>query len=90
MISYVFNELDAEQIENVTLGAFRVPKGYFKQMKQLYPEEVLFNIGLQSKGAQVSYSSEIIAKTTAEITELCLAHLPEQKLFLQGWSTKRH
>ena len=45
MIKLVFSQLDADLIDSVTLGGFRLPKGFYKTMHKLHPEHWLFSAG---------------------------------------------
>ena len=59
MIQNVFTELDVNEIDSVTVGGFRLPKGFYKTMRKLYPEHWLFASGLSEKDGMVAYSKEI-------------------------------
>ena len=65
-------------------GVFRVPKGYFKKMKQLYPQEAIFNIGLETDDGMVSYRQEIAEKCIDLVAEQCLEYVDDTRLFKQS------
>ncbi|MDG1906033.1 MAG: hypothetical protein P8I38_10440 [Arenicella sp.] len=81
----MFSQLDPELLDSVTLGSFRVPKTFFKAMYKLYPEEPVFNFGLEqqdpSNGTMVSYRSDIETQTLDYVEQLCLQHIQADRLY---------
>lgn len=59
LFSTVFEQLDVDQLHSISVGSFRVPKGYFKNMIKLYPDEKLFAGPLQETDGMISYRDEI-------------------------------
>jgi len=55
----VFDALDTDSIHSVTLGTFRLPKGFHKRMVTLYPDARLLATGLVPRGSSVSYPHEV-------------------------------
>lgn len=80
-IKQVFARLDAERIDSVTLGGFRLPKGFYKTMHKLYPEHWLMNAGLEENDGMVSYRQQIETQALEQVAQLCAAHIPISKLF---------
>jgi len=81
MINDVFQQLDPEKIDSVTLGGFRLPKGFYKKMHKLYPEHWLFSAGLNEIEGTIAYKTEIEAKIFNQLSDMCLQHIPNNKLF---------
>jgi len=51
----ITEKLDLKTLHSITIGAFRLPKRFFKTVKNLYPEEPLFAGKFNSDNGQVSY-----------------------------------
>ena len=81
MIELVFSELDASLIDSVTLGGFRLPKGYYKTMHKLYPEHWLFSAGLDDKSGLISYQQSIETEVLEAVGQLAEQHIDSSKLF---------
>ncbi len=60
-------QLDFEMLHSITIGAFRLPNGFFKKVKNLYPEEPLFAGEFNNDNGQVSYQKS----TEEEILDWC-------------------
>ena len=60
-----FDRLDGRRLHSVSLGAFRLPTEVFKGMRRLYPDEPLWAYGLDQRGGQVSYHTELAAELHA-------------------------
>jgi spore photoproduct lyase len=81
MIDQVFKTLDADRIDSVTLGGFRLPKGFYKTMRKLHPEHWLFSAGLDDKSGMVTYTQSIETEVLKNVGRMCEAHINESKLF---------
>jgi spore photoproduct lyase len=81
MIDHVFKVLDADRIDSVTLGGFRLPKGFYKTMRKLHPEHWLFSAGLDDKSGMVTYTQAIETEVLQNVGRMCEAHVSERKLF---------
>ena len=64
----IFLALSEHTIHSVSLGAFRMPTGFFKKMEKHYPEEPLFASDLESKGGVIAYRQN----TEKRLKNLCL------------------
>jgi len=80
-INKVFNVLDPDQIDSVTLGGFRLPKGFYKTMHKLYPEHWLLNAGLTEHSGMINYRRDIETEALDKVAELCAAHIQRERLF---------
>lgn len=81
MIVSVFEQLDPAKIDSVTLGGFRLPKGFYKIMYKLYPEHWLFSAGLSEADGMVVYREEIETQMFAFVKAQCEQYIDEDKLF---------
>ena len=81
MFRRISNALDPGLIHSISLGAFRMPEKFFRNMVKLYPYEKLFAGGLEDNNGMVSYEKQ----KESEMTEYCLAeissHWDEEKIF---------
>lgn len=82
MIEQVFDMLDADKIDSVTLGGFRLPKGYYKTMSKLHSDHWLFAAGLEQQGSMVAYKQSIETEMFEFIGGQCLDHINQNRLFV--------
>ena len=73
--------LDRESIHSVSMGPFRLPKGYFETMRKLYPEERLFAGPLQQRGNMISYEAELEQQMLAKVERQLLNYIPIERYF---------
>jgi len=81
MLESIFSRLDASKIDSVTLGGFRLPKGFYKTMHKLYPEHWLFNAGLTEVKGMIVYRPQIEAEVFDYLSRACLEFIDKDKLF---------
>ena len=81
LVNDVFSALDASKIDSVTLGGFRLPKGFYKTMQKLHPEHWLFSAGLDEQKGMVTYQADIESKALASVRAMCEAYISEAKIF---------
>jgi len=55
----VFSRLRVERLHSVSLGAFRLPRAFRRNIERLYPDEPLFAGPLEEHRGMVSYRSEL-------------------------------
>lgn len=77
----VFECLDASRLHSVSLGTFRLPRTYFKNIVQLYPDEALFAGAFAESCGMVSYPPELEQELSDFCTTELLRYIPEQLLF---------
>lgn len=82
LFEQVFKVINAETLHSVSLGPFRLPKGIFKNIARMYPEEKLFAHSLDETRAAVSYVKDIETEMMQFCFELLTHFLPKQKLFV--------
>lgn len=81
LIDQVFDALDPKAVDSVTLGGFRLPKGYYKTMRKLFPEHWLFSAGLEEADGMVAYQQQIEADMFDFIQHELSAHINQQQLY---------
>ena len=81
LIHDLFSDLDLSKLHSVSLGAFRLPRSYFKTIRKLYPDEPLFAQPLELYDGMIGYGQ---AKEEAMLdfceTEL-RRYVPKEKLY---------
>lgn len=58
MFDQVFDSLDLPTIHSVSLGVFRLPKGFHKKLVRLYPDAKLLAAPIEQRGGMMSYPAE--------------------------------
>ncbi|MBM4207181.1 MAG: DNA photolyase [Gammaproteobacteria bacterium] len=81
LFQQVFSLIDLELLHSVSLGLFRLPESFFKNMLKLYPDEKLFASPLQQHGGMMSYRQELEQNMMQYCTEQLLTYIPSNKLF---------
>jgi len=77
----IFESVPEESIHSVSLGAFRMPNGFFKKIEKLYPQEPLLAGNWEKKDGMIAYQQEIESELKSTAQKLILNYLPESKLF---------
>jgi spore photoproduct lyase len=82
MFQTVFSRINAEQIHSVSLGGFRLPETFFKNMIKLYPYEPLF-AGPLDKNEQkmIAYRQDIEQEMLSFCEHRILQFTPLQHYF---------
>lgn len=78
----VFQAVDATCIHSISLGPFRLPKGIYKKMTSLYPDEKLFAFALEERGNMISYSSKLEREMKSFCQQEILQYTPSSRLFI--------
>ena len=77
----VFSKINPLKLHSVSLGPFRLPKGIFKNIVNLYPDEKLFSHRLDETKATVSYHKELETEMIHFCTNELLKYIPKNILF---------
>ena len=71
----VFNTLDMKAVHSISLGVFRLPKGFHKKLIRLYPEAQLLTAPISENDGMISYPGDteqamqnFCMKTLARVT----------------------
>ncbi|MCK5382649.1 MAG: DNA photolyase, partial [Gammaproteobacteria bacterium] len=81
LFEQVCSPLDTGQLHSVSLGPFRLPRTYFKNIVRLYPDEALFAGNFTETGGMVSYPESLEHEMTDFCTRELLKHVPGTALF---------
>ncbi|NND82788.1 MAG: DNA photolyase [Gammaproteobacteria bacterium] len=81
-LAYLFERVDAAQIDSVTLGGFRLPRDYYKKMQKLYPEHWLFAAGLNSEASQIAYRQTLEQEVLGAVETLTRQYISQQQLYV--------
>ncbi len=76
----VFTFIDISLLHSATLGSFRLPKPFYKNMQKIGSDPKL--LAVLQEDDQMSYPKEIEKKMIDFCTEEILKYMPRQKLFL--------
>jgi len=81
LFEQVFSQLHIDQLHSVSLGPFRLPLDYFRNIVRLYPDEPLFADNFSENGGMVSYPDELEHEMSDFCTRELLKYVPEALLF---------
>jgi spore photoproduct lyase len=77
----IFNRIDLARVHSVSLGSFRLPKDYYRKIRQLYPEELLFSSPLEEINGLMTYTEALQSELLGYCTDKILAYIPHDKFF---------
>ena len=77
----VFDRVPQNSIHSVTLGPFRMPKSYFRNVTRLYPDEALFAGPFESRDRMISYSKDCEQQMMSFCHDQLLRHTAADKIF---------
>ena len=81
MLLQIFSRIDASQLDSVTLGSFRLPKGFYKIMHKYFPDHWLFNAGLTEESAMITYKKEIEDELFEAVERETLKYINQELLY---------
>ena len=84
LFEQVCRPLDTSRLHSVSLGPFRLPRTYFRNIVRLYPDEALFAGNLTETAGMISYPQSLERDMTDFCTGELLKHVPESALFPCG------
>lgn len=67
----VFNSLDMSRVHSVSLGVFRLPKGFHKKLVRMYPESRLLAANISQRDGMMSYPVD----TENTMRDFCMTRL---------------
>ena len=68
LFNQIFKQLPTDALHSVSLGAFRMPAGFFKKIEKQYPKEPLFAGNFKTLKGQCSYPTE----TEIKLKQFCI------------------
>jgi DNA repair photolyase len=78
----IFARIDLQLLHSVSLGIFRLPRGFYRNMVKLYPEEKLFAGPLTASQPMISYEAALEREMLAFCRTKLLQLMPDNKLFI--------
>ncbi len=81
LFAQVLEPLNADKIDSVSIGSFRMPDGFFKKSRELYPDEPLFAGPLSSTRGVVGYTDELNFEMTQFCTDEILSRVPADRFY---------
>lgn len=81
LFNTVFRYLDISALHSVSLGSFRLPKGFFRTMQRLYPEERLFASPLEENRGMITYRKTLHDEILNYCSEQLMRYIPPEKFF---------
>lgn len=81
LFKYIFDRIDTARVHSVSLGSFRLPMDYYRKIRQLYPEELLFASPLEEVDGLMTYRQDLQHKLLDYCTEKLLTYIPPDKFF---------
>ncbi len=71
-------QCDPELLHSVSLGSFRLPKGFFRSLQKMYPYEKLFSSPLEDENGMFSYKEKIRIEMLNFCGDEILKYIPEE------------
>ena len=81
LFEMIFSSLDHALIHSVSMGEFRMPKGFFKKIKKLYPQEPLYHLHMDDNNGMTSFNCSVEQSMFGYCRSQLLRWMPEAKLF---------
>lgn len=79
----VFGVVDPSRIHSVTLGAFRMPRGFHARIAGLYPDEPLYAMPMTAREGVLGYPADIESAMLDYCRDRLGSYVPPEKLFAQ-------
>ncbi|HLU46528.1 MAG TPA: DNA photolyase [Planctomycetota bacterium] len=80
LVEGVFERIDPGALHSVSVGAFRVPRDYFRAMTREDPDERIFAAKLEDRDGMVSYPKELEREMVGFLTEELARRAPAAAL----------
>ncbi|RMH20516.1 MAG: DNA photolyase [Acidobacteria bacterium] len=81
LFARVFAALPLASIHSVSLGPFRLPRPFFKNLLRHYPDEPLLAGPLAEHDGMISYRHELEREMVGAVTASLLRHVPRERFF---------
>jgi spore photoproduct lyase len=85
----VFDRVPENRIHSVTLGPFRMPKPYFRNVTRLYPDEALFAGPFESRDKMISYSMDCEQQMMSFCYDQLLRYTAADKIYTCSPSSRQ-
>ncbi len=81
LLDEVFRRLDGDRLHSVSLGPFRLPDSFFRNLVREYPDEALLAGPLVSRQGRVSYGEDLEGEMLGFLSEEVLRYIGREKFF---------
>lgn len=81
-IDTTFRILPSEEIYDISIGVFRVPKDYLKKMRKQRLNSTLLNYPFETNEGISSYKEELSQKMLSYVYDLIKKHVTENKIYI--------
>lgn len=82
MFRQVFDEIKAEQLQDVSLGVFRVPQDYMKKMRKQSIASAVIQFPYDNDNGVYHYGDKLTKEMISFALELLLEKIPADKLYI--------
>ena len=82
MLEQIFRKLPAGRLSDVSVGTFRVPQDYLKNMRRQEPDSAVVQFPYQNCGGVYQYPADLAGRMEGYLTKRLAEEIPEDKLFL--------
>lgn len=86
MLNQIFAEINMEEIEDVSVGSFRVSQDYLKKMRKNQPDSAVVQFPYQNDNGVYHYPKDLAEQMEGYLVNRLISKLPEDKIFL--WENK--
>ena len=77
LFKLIFSQVEVDKLDSVSLGLFRMPDHFFKNIVKLYPEEPLLASPMQTKDGLSSYREDIEQEMLSNCRKHLLDYIPD-------------
>lgn len=81
LIRHIHTRIDNRALHSVSLGAFRLPAGFFRTIHGLYPDEPLFAAGMGETAGMVAYRRDLQDHMMQHCRREISRHVATEKLY---------
>ena len=81
LFKQIFTSIEPSAVHSVSLGSFRLPRDYFRKIRRLYPDELLFASPLEDINGQLSYPDDLQKELYRFCTDTILKYIPQNRFF---------
>lgn len=81
LCAQIFQRVDAAAVHSACIGAFRLPRDFYKRIRKLYPAEPLFARRLVDRDGMVGYREAREQALLASALEQVAGYLPRTRIF---------
>ena len=81
LFDQLFSHIDPDALHSVSLGVFRLPETFYRNMQKLYPSEKLFAAKITQRNGMKSYSDELERTMISQCENLLFEYIPRYTYF---------